>query len=153
MSLRFDQLDDIDRALISFLQVNARETATQLARKLGIARTTVLSRIARLERNNIIAGYSIRLGKEVDANVLNAYVGIKIHQKAGRDVQRHLARMPELQVLCAVSGEFDLVAWLRANSPERLDELLDKITDIEGVEKTTTSIVLARKIDRGAGPL
>lgn len=149
MNLRFDQLDDIDRSLIAMLQFNARETATNLARKLGVARTTVLSRIGRLERNNIIAGYSIRLGKEVDANTLNAYVGIKLRQQSGRDVLKRLSKMPEIQVLCSVSGEFDYVAWLRANSPERLDNLLDEITDIDGVEKTTTSIVLARKIDRG----
>lgn len=100
-------------------------------------------------RDSIIAGYSIRLGKEVDANTLNAYVGIKLRQQSGRDVLKRLSKMPEIQVLCSVSGEFDYVAWLRANSPERLDNLLDEITDIDGVEKTTTSIVLARKIDRG----
>jgi DNA-binding Lrp family transcriptional regulator len=153
MNLRFDQLDDIDRSLITMLQVNARETAANLARKLGVARTTVLSRINRLERNNIIAGYSVRLGKEVDANMINAYVGIQLQQKTGRDVVKKFGRMPEMQVLCAVSGEFDYVAWLRANTPERLDELLDEITDVEGVDKTTTSIVLARKIDRGSGDI
>lgn len=151
MSLRFDQLDEIDRSLISLLQVNARETATNLARKLGVARTTVLSRITRLERNNIISGYSVCLGKEVDSNLINAYVGIQLQQKSGRDVMKKFGKMPEIQVLCAVSGVFDCVAWLRANSPERLDELLDEITDIDGVDKTTTSIVLARKIDRGSG--
>ncbi|MGI4815340.1 MAG: Lrp/AsnC family transcriptional regulator [Janthinobacterium lividum] len=153
MSLRFDQLDDIDRNLLSLLQVNARETASNLARKLGIARTTVIARIARLERNDIISAYSIRLGKEIDVNVLNAYVGITLQPKSARDVVKRFAKMPEIQVLCAVSGQFDYVAWLRANSPERLDELLDEIGDIEGVDKTTTSVVLARKIDRGSGDI
>jgi DNA-binding Lrp family transcriptional regulator len=52
-------------------------------------------------------------------------------------------------LLCAVSGEFDYVAWLRADSPDRLNDLLDEIGGLEGVDRTTTSIILARKIDRG----
>jgi DNA-binding Lrp family transcriptional regulator len=48
-----------------------------------------------------------------------------------------------------VSGEFDYVAWLRADSPERLNDLLDQIGGLAGVERTTTSIILSRKIDRG----
>ena len=62
---------------------------------------------------------------------------------------KKLDRMPEVKLLCAVSGEYDYVAWLRADSPERLNDLLDQIGALEGVERTTTSIILSRKIDRG----
>ncbi|WP_347558354.1 Lrp/AsnC family transcriptional regulator [Robbsia sp. KACC 23696] len=148
MSLRFDELDEIDRGLLSLLQANARESAADLARTLGIARTTVLSRIARMERNGIIAGYGVRLGKDVDAHALHAHVGIVVQAKSGRDVLKRLERMPEITLLCAVSGEFDYVAWVRAASPERLDALLDAIAELDGVARTTTSIVLARKIER-----
>lgn len=48
-----------------------------------------------------------------------------------------------------MSGEFDYVAWLRSDSPEQLDQLLDQIGNVEGVEKTTTSIILSSKVDRG----
>ena len=50
-------LDQTDRHLLSLLQANARDSAANLARKLGIARTTVVARIARLERLGVIAGY------------------------------------------------------------------------------------------------
>jgi len=149
MTRQLDQLDEIDRNLIARLQVNARESVANLARKLDIARTTVLSRIARLERNNIIAGYGVRLGSEVLDSSLNAYVGIALSPKSGKDVLRRMSKIPEVQMLCAVSGEFDYVAWLRTGTPARLDELLDEIGEMEGVSDTNTSIVLAVKIDRG----
>lgn len=145
---RLDQLDDIDRNLVALLQMNARESVANLARQLGIARTTVIARIARLEKNNVIAGYGVRLGQDVLDASIQAYVGIKLVPKYGRDLQKRFARMPEIQLLCAVSGEFDYVAWLRADSPDRLNDLLDEIGALEGVERTTTSIILARKIDR-----
>lgn len=143
-------LDDLDRALISLLQVNARESTANLARKLGVARTTVLARLARLEQHQVIAGYTVRLAQDVEGRSIQAYVGITVQPRSGKEVARRLARMPEVQLLCTVSGEFDYVAWLRADTPERLDALLDEIGEVEGVIKTTTSIVLAKRIDRVA---
>jgi len=143
------RLDDIDRQLIGALQLNARESVAMLARKLGIARTTVISRIARLEKNKVITGYGLRLGQRVLDGGLQAYVGITLQPRSGKEVLRRLTAMAEVQQLCTVSGEFDFVAWLRADSPERLDELLDEIGAVDGVEKTTTSIILSCKLDRG----
>lgn len=141
-------LDSLDRDLIALLQANARENAANLARKLGVARTTVLARLARLEEQKVIVGYTVRLAQDAQGAGLQAYVGITVQPKSGRDVTRRLTRMPEVQQLCAVSGEYDYVAWLRAETPERLDALLDEIGEVEGVVKTTTSIVLAKRIDR-----
>jgi len=63
-------------------------------------------------------------------------------------VTQRLASLPELRQLCSVSGEFDYMALLRAESTARLDALLDEIGAIDGVRKTTTSVLLARRIDR-----
>jgi DNA-binding Lrp family transcriptional regulator len=75
---RLDQLDDLDRNLVALLQENARESVANLARQLGVARTTVIARIARLEKTNVIAGYSVRLGQDVLDASIYAYVGIII---------------------------------------------------------------------------
>lgn len=144
-------LDGVDRQLIAALQVNARESVATLARKLGIARTTVTSRLARLERNGVIVGYGVRLAQRALTGGLQAYVGITVQPKAGREVLKRLGTMAQVQQLCAVSGEFDYVAWLHTDSPEALDELLDEIGALEGVDKTTTSIILSTKVDRGRG--
>jgi DNA-binding Lrp family transcriptional regulator len=142
-------LDDIDRKLIAALQINAREPVANLARQLGIARTTVTSRLARLEKTRVITGYGVRLGQRLANGGLQAYVGITVQPRSGKEVLRRLGALAQVQQLCAVSGEFDYVAWLRTESPEQLDEMLDLIGSVDGVEKTTTSIILSSKIDRG----
>lgn len=141
-------LDELDRRLLALLQSNARSPAADLARQLGTARTTVLARIARLERNGIISGYTVRLGHEVRDQGLQAFVGITVQPKAGRDVVRQLERMPEVRQLCAVSGEFDYVLRLHATSALRMNTLLDEIGNFDGVVKTTTSVALEWKVDR-----
>jgi DNA-binding Lrp family transcriptional regulator len=142
--------DTLDRELVTLLQANARESTANLARKRGVARTTVLARLARLEREGTIVGYTVRLGQDAAGRALQAYVGITTEPKKAKDVTRRLARLPELRLLCSVSGEFDYIALLAADSTARLDALLDEIGEIDGVVKTTSSVVLALRVDRTA---
>lgn len=92
-------LDEIDRQLISALQINARESVAMLARQLGIARTTVTSRLARLEKTQVITGYGVRLGQRVVDGGLQAYVGITVQARSGKDVLRKLSAMAQVQQL------------------------------------------------------
>ncbi len=140
--------DEIDRALLALLQTNARQNTADLARQLGVARTTVLARLTRLERDRVILGYTVRLGQDEQDTGLQAFVHIAVQPRSGRGVELRLQRMPELRQLCTVSGEFDYVAQLRAPSALRLDAVLDEIGGLDGVIRTQTSVVLARRIDR-----
>lgn len=141
--------DDTDRALIALLQANARTPTADLARQLGIARTTVVARLQRLERSGVIVGYTVRLGQGDERPRVMAQVGISVEPKRSREVVLRLQAIPELTQLYTVSGESDLLAVLRADSTARLDALLDEIGETDGVRKTTTSVVLAVRVDRG----
>ncbi|MBP6902407.1 MAG: Lrp/AsnC family transcriptional regulator [Burkholderiaceae bacterium] len=142
-------LDDLDRALIAQLQADARQSTADLARRLGVARTTVVARLQRLEREGVIVGYTLRLARDEQQPGVMAHVGIAVEPKRSREVQLRLQAMPELTQLYTVSGESDLIAVLRAATTERLDALLDQIGETDGVRKTTTSVVLAVRVDRG----
>lgn len=143
-------VDKLDRNLLALLQADARTSAADLARRLGVARTTVLVRLSRLEKSGVIVGYTVRLAQDADGSGVEAYVGVTTAPKSAALVTQRLAALPELRQLCSVSGEFDYLALLRAETTARLDALLDEIGAIEGVLKTTTSVVLARRIDRAA---
>ncbi|MFZ4651981.1 MAG: Lrp/AsnC family transcriptional regulator [Rubrivivax sp.] len=143
-------LDETDRALLALLQADARASTAALARRLGVARTTVAARLARLEQDGVVVGYTVRLAQDEQDAGVQAYVGITVSPRASRTVQLRLQALPELRQLCSVSGEFDYLALLRAASPARLDALLDEIGQIEGVARTHTSVVLAVRIDRRA---
>ncbi|MBK7062954.1 MAG: Lrp/AsnC family transcriptional regulator [Rubrivivax sp.] len=140
--------DTLDHDLLALLAVNAREATADLARKLGVARTTIVARLARLERDGIVSGYTVRLRHDLAQQGLSAFVGITVQPRSGADVVRLLTRFPEVKQLDSVSGQFDYVALLRADSAERLDALLDQIRALDGVQQTTTSVVLSRRIDR-----
>lgn len=142
--------DDLDRGLIALLQSNARAATATLARRLGVARTTVVARLARLEASGVIVGYTVRLAATEGAQGVQAFVNLSVSPKSARAVIERLSMLPELRQLAAVSGEFDYLAVLRAPSTQRLDALLDEIGQIDGVVRTTTSVQLALRVDRVA---
>ena len=139
---------DIDAKLIALLKANAREPTASLARKLGLARSTVQERMARLERERVIKGYTVRLSDEADARRLRAIVMITADPKQGERVALELKRMPEVRALSAVSGAFDMVATVEADTPAKMDAALDRIGRAHGVARTVSSIILSEKFSR-----
>lgn len=142
------KIDQIDAQLIHLLQLNARESTANLARKLGLARTTVVARMARLEREGIVLGYNLRLGSQLEQAAVRAYCSISVLPRSTAGVIRALEKMIEVEEVSSVSGQFDYLAFLRCATHEQLDELLDRIGNLDGVKLTQTSIILNRKIDR-----
>ncbi|MBH9551525.1 Lrp/AsnC family transcriptional regulator [Inhella gelatinilytica] len=143
-------LDDLDRRLIALLQANARAATADLARQLGVARTTVVARLSRLESSGAIVGYTVRLAATEGTQGVQAFVNLAVSPKLTKAVIERLSLIPELRQLAAVSGEFDYLAVLRAPSTQRLDALLDEIGEIDGVLRTNSSVLLAMRVDRVA---
>lgn len=141
-------LDTTDRGLIALLRENARASTAELARKLGLSRTTIQSRIERLERQRVIAGYTITVPDELEASLVRAHVMITLVPKQSAAIEVALRKIPEVRVLHSVSGPFDLIAIVAASSIGELDALIDRIGGLDGVERTTSAIVLSTRIER-----
>lgn len=137
-----------DTKLIALLRANAREPTASLARKLGLARSTVQERIARLEREGTIKGYTVRLSDAAASGKLRAVVMISTDPKRADRVAIELNKMPEVRSLSAVAGTFDLIATVETETPARIDALLDRIGRANGVARTVSSIVLSEKFSR-----
>ena len=141
-------LDETDQLLLKLLQTNSRESTSALARQLGVSRSTVQDRINRLERRKIISGYTIRYHEAFSGRQINAHVLIQINPKQGQKIVNALSKMSAVMTVQTVSGIYDLVTTVRALTTEEMDTVLDKIGELPGVEKTTTSIVLTTKFER-----
>lgn len=139
---------DADRSLIALLRDNARASTAELARRLGVSRTTVQSRLERLEKSGVIAGYSVKLSPDYERNLVRAHILVTALPKLSASVEAVLRRIPEVRTLHSVSGNFDMIIIVEAPSVRDLDALIDRIGALEGVERTLSSIILSTQIDR-----
>jgi DNA-binding Lrp family transcriptional regulator len=142
------RITDEQQHLLALLRRNARESTASLARQLGVARTTVQERIRRLERDGVIAGYTVRVSDEFARQRIAAQVLINVDPKAGERVVRELEARPWVRAVYALSGVFDYQVRIEAGSTAELDGFLDAIGRIEGIDRTQTSIVLSVKFER-----
>jgi len=140
--------DDLDRRIVRELQANARQSTTTIAAKLNVARSTVHERIARLERDEIITGYSVVLSRNPSEANVEALIQLSVKQQETRRVLQKLETYAEIKLCLSINGEYDLFLSAEAPHIEDLDVLIDEISQIPGVLRTQTSIVFGRKFDR-----
>lgn len=136
-----------DRRLLDLLRANARESTASIARKLGASRTTVQERINRLEKSGVIAGYTLRTSESLGKR-LTALVLLNVDAKESERVVRELKAMPSCTTLRAVSGVFDYVATVEAETTADLDAQLDAIGRLSGIGRTQTLVVLSTRFER-----
>jgi len=141
-------MDAIDEKLLSALRENGRASTAQLARLVGRSRTSVQSRIERLERQGVIVGFGVRLAPEHGLGSVRAHVMIKVGPKEARAVTAALRDVGQVRILHSVSGEVDLIAVAVAASVTEMDQVIDRIGALDGVERTTSSIILSTKFER-----
>lgn len=141
-------MDDLDEHLLERLRDNARAPVAELARALGLSRTTVQSRLSRLERTGVIAGYSVRLSEAREGASIHAYVMLTVEPRQAAAVTAALKRLTGVLTLQSVSGPYDMIAAVQAPSVGEIDSLIDEIGALPGVERANASIVLATKIHR-----
>jgi DNA-binding Lrp family transcriptional regulator len=136
-------MDDLDRQLVGLLRSNARLPAATIARQLRVARGTVQNRIARLERDGVIAGYTVRLAASDDGRRIAALMLIAVEGNNVEKVLRSLRGDAAVAALHTTNGRWDVVAELRADSLEEFDRVLGRIRRIEGVASSETNLLLS----------
>ncbi len=142
------ELDATDRKLMASLRENSRLPVSQLATMLDIPRTQVYARLERLENEGIIDGYTVRLGQAYSKSRLRAHVMIKTLPRLCQEVEISLADIPEIASIYAISGEYDIIVLVEAPDSIEMNELINRIGLLDGVERTTTSVILAAKLER-----
>jgi Lrp/AsnC family transcriptional regulator, leucine-responsive regulatory protein len=138
-------LDPTNLRLLAELQSDARLSQAELGRRVALSAPAVAERLARLEREGVIAGYRA----EVDPRALGyAFAAILRMRPAPRQIPKvaDVARdTPEVVECHRVTGEDCFYMKLHVRSVEHLEEVIDRFTPYG---QTTTSIVQSSPVPR-----
>jgi DNA-binding Lrp family transcriptional regulator len=136
-------MDSTDRELLSLLRQDARVPVATLAKILKVARGTVQNRLARMQADGVIVGYTVKLKPEVDEHTIRALMTVAVEGNRTDEVLRSLRGDPAVSSLHTTNGRWDIVAELRADSLEAVDRVLSRIRLIDGISNTETSLLLS----------
>ncbi len=135
-------MDDLDHQLLAQLRTDARASVASLAKKLGVARGTVQNRMARLEADGTIMGYTVRLKPDIQDQQIRALMTIAVEGNQVDAVVKALRGEPNVAAIHSTNGRWDLVAELHTDSLASFDRLLAKISRMPGVSSSETSLLL-----------
>ncbi len=141
-------INNLDSRLLQHLRANARLSTSELARRLEVSRSTVQSRLQKLEDDDVIHSYTVVLGENYRKGLMRAHVLVAVEQRLTGRLNRQLESIPQIVSLHAISGEFDVIVEVEAAGPQALNRILDQISALEGIRRTQTSVILETRFQR-----
>lgn len=145
MDVKNFKMDKKDHGLISALRENARVSLYDLSHQLGVSRTTVRSRIERLQQRGDILGFTVVLKDDAIRDPVRGIMMIGIEGRGTDRIVRQLTGLPELRAVHSTNGRWDIIAEIGTNSLEDFDSTLAKIRRMDGVTSSETSLLLSTR--------
>lgn len=146
-------VDATDARLLRALAEAPRASVLALAERLGLSRNTVQARLAALEARGVLSSFERRIDPAALGYPLTAFVSVVVVQQALAEVAAALDRVPEVVEVLGLSGESDLLVQVVARDAEDLYRIAGALLATDGVERTTTSLVMRRLVEHRLAPL
>ncbi|MDU0341659.1 Lrp/AsnC family transcriptional regulator [Bosea rubneri] len=143
--------DAIDRKLLALLEVDARASFTALAREAGLSRTAIQERMARLERDGVILGYTVRLADRQKTPMTRAMLSLRIRTRPCATVLDRFRNWPEILACYSLAGPVDAMLVVETEDAPALSALVDRLSAVPGVGEIETAPILAGGARGGRG--
>lgn len=146
-------VDRTDAALLMALAQSPRASVLALAEQLGLSRNTVAARLAGLSERGVLGSFERLIDPAALGYPLTAFVMVQVVQRLLAEVSAALGEVPEVVEVLGLSGPADLQVQVVARDADDLYRIAGRLLAIDGVERTTTSLVMRRLVEHRLGPL
>lgn len=138
-------MDKTDETLIAALRHNARASLSELALQLNLSRTTIRTRIEKLQGRGDILGYTVVLKEDTLRDPVRGLMMIGIEGRGTSRITRQLQGLAQVRAIHSTNGRWDLIVELGTETLEALDMALAKIRTFDGIASSETNLLLATK--------
>ena len=146
-------IDATDARLLLALTEDPRASVMALSQRLGLARNTVQTRLARIESNGVLAPLDQRVRPQALGYRLAAYMSVQVAQRGLGEVSDALAGLPEVLEVTGLSGATDLLVHVVATDADHLWRITEAVLAIPGIQRVDTALAMRRFVERRTGPL
>ncbi len=146
-------IDEKDRKILEILKENSSLSTHKISKKTLIPVTTVNNRIKKLNKEGVIKKYTVQIDEKKIGINLTAYIFVQVSLKDLKqnnlkvsDLVKEIRKNPIVESAENVAGDIDLVVKVHARDMDELKNyVLNNLSDMRGVEKTTTAIIMEHK--------
>lgn len=143
------KLDDIDKAILNFLQHNSRMTIKEMANQLHLSTTPIFERLKRLEKNGVIQKYVAIVDAKKIGKKLKVFVNISLIDHSAKALEQFVNKinqLPEIIECHHVTGESDFMLKIILEDIEAYNKLItEKLSAIPNIGNVNSSFALSTR--------
>ncbi|HWS44493.1 MAG TPA: Lrp/AsnC family transcriptional regulator [Acidimicrobiia bacterium] len=141
--------DDLDRQILACLVEDARESFAEIGERVGLSAPAVKRRVDRLRATGVIRGFTAVLDDEAVGTTTEAFVELHCRSRTNpADIAEMVADQPDVVAAYTVTGDADALVHIKTSSPAALEAIVERVRGHQNAERTKTTIVLSRVVDR-----
>jgi len=140
--MKKETLDDIDVEIIKILQENAKTSYRVIQDKLNISIGTIHNRISKLEKNDIIEGYTLKLNNEKLGYKLTFLIRVNIDGKHTSEILNEISLRPEVCSVFHTTGEQSAALICRFKEAQDVHNFIRELNEKDSITKTNSNMVL-----------
>src|SRR5918996_2256960 len=150
-------MDTIDQRIVALMREDARRSFKNIGRRVSLSAPAVKRRVDRLERDGVIKGYTTTVDHSAFGWHAHAFVELFCEGRmSGAEVREAVMQHPEVEGAYTIAGGPSAILHLRAADTAHLEEALERLREVPGVQRTQTQVVLStlfeRPVANGKGP-
>lgn len=138
-------IDRTDFEILRHLRTNARISNKELAEKVGLAASTCIIRVRRLQREGVIQGFHAHLDAAAIGIGLQALASVRLNRHKRAEVDsflEHILARPEVLQVHHLSGNNDFQVHIAVSDSHHLrDFVLEAFTERPEVDHVETSLI------------
>ena len=136
-------IDTIDHKIINILKENARLSFAEIGRTVALSPSSVRERIQKLEENEVIKSYSVKLNQNLLGNGLEVFIMLKIFDGKLQKIISEINTYPEVQKVFRITGPYNMHMQVVLKDQLHLQHFIDKLTKFGS---PTTHLILSEII-------
>lgn len=136
------KIEELDRKILNVLNRDARMSFRRIAKELKISPTTLYSKVKKLEKSGVLKGYIPLIDTESVGYNLTAIISLRVRQEKDIEVQKAIAKFPQVGAVYEVTGDWDLILICYFKGRDDLTNFLKKELPLSNIERAMTYLVL-----------
>lgn len=143
-AIAFDELDETDLAVLELIEADFDVSLETVAQKLDLSKSAVHYRVKKLKENEVIRGVTADVDPLALGLEMVAITDVSVSHKEGysENIGEELRAIPGVEEVYYTMGDIDFVAISRVQTSDQLNDLIEEIVAIDGVNETSSKFVM-----------